>query len=309
MSEPLIDTLLEMLKSPDLAQRRAAIMGLGTVSNPTPSVARGLIDLLLGEDEALVSDAIRALGLVRPVIGEAVREMLDDLRSAEPSRRLRGAWHLAFIGSSQSFESGCPEEVGRLLLESIRDPDPELRRPLCHALGSWGVEPQRALPALSERLEDESSDVRASACSAIGRYTGAAVSLVPTLAARLRDPDPWVRERATRALEEVFDTHRDASNLQIPAVPAEDAEAPPPSPGTSAQGGGSPTVRELLCGLLQDADFGCVLAALQALSRLAPLSAEEIEAIRALKSHADDQVRIQAGSLLRLATRQRPGRS
>jgi HEAT repeat protein len=87
-------------------------------------------------------------------------------------------------------------------VESLRAPDPRLRREAAFKLGNVGPADPAALPALTAALRDRDAAVRREAILALLKCGPEAREAVPTLAElRQHDPDAQVRACAARAVD------------------------------------------------------------------------------------------------------------
>lgn len=93
------------------------------------------------------------------------------------------------------------------LIESLSDPNYQVRLVATYALRKMGGAAEQAVPALTATLSDDVSDVRASAADALGEIGPGAALAVPALIEILRSDDfVHARTSAAKALGKIGDT-------------------------------------------------------------------------------------------------------
>jgi HEAT repeat protein len=109
---------------------------------------------------------VRALGqLDNPVIVEPLRRAA--VEDPEPEVRAAAVWELAEVVDRWRDEGVDPRLV-KALLESSRDPEPQVRRVGAYALGVAGTEP--CLQRLAQLLHDQDREVRYNAATGLARH-------------------------------------------------------------------------------------------------------------------------------------------
>jgi hypothetical protein len=89
------------------------------------------------------------------------------------------------------------------LLQSLQDPDYNVRETAAITLGRYGLKSDEVLPALVTRLQDSFPEVCCAAADALAKFKGKAEVAVPALLNTLQHQNAQVRERAAKALEEI----------------------------------------------------------------------------------------------------------
>ncbi|HVA47205.1 MAG TPA: HEAT repeat domain-containing protein [Pirellulales bacterium] len=74
------------------------------------------------------------------------------------------------------------------LLDTLADPDPDVRAQAAHALARMGQKAEPAVPALIHALDDPNQDVRQGAARALGQIGSGAEEAVPALIKAIKDP-------------------------------------------------------------------------------------------------------------------------
>ena len=171
-----VEALFRLLHDRDAVARRTAAEALGKIGNP--QAAPGLV-VALGDESPIVREAsVRSLGGVGPLdmatrvhIAGLLVDPVQSVRSAA-AQTLRSLdstkeiWPLAMSQLAhadpevrraviQAFESIDSPEVVRALLDSLHDPDPDVRRAAVAVLGESGDSKVGEL--LREQLMTESS--------------------------------------------------------------------------------------------------------------------------------------------------------
>ena len=107
--------------------------------------------------------------------------------------RYRAGLILYYLGSQA--KKALPD-----LVESLQDPDPEVRRISATVLGSFGADAKAAAPGLNANLVDPSPEVRRAALKALASVETDSGAIAPRFAHLLKDPDEGVRTDAAQVL-------------------------------------------------------------------------------------------------------------
>lgn len=180
--------LIDMLKSPDVTERRDTARTLGIMGFDVATPA--LIEALGDSDTKVQLYAAEALGNIGDK--RAVSPLIEKLTYAEPGvkRFILGA--LGKIGDAQALEP-----LARALRE---DPEGDVRASAAYGLGELGD--AAAVDPLVAALGDDYKWVRFEACSALRKLKArGASSALERVAAG--DEDEQVRKAAAKALEEM----------------------------------------------------------------------------------------------------------
>lgn len=217
-------------RCPRVLRQRAGML-LGRIGEPAIAAVAVLARLLDGDDRGWV---LKSLGLfggtASQVVGRLSRELRDESRGLED--RTRVADVLGQIGTGPAIEAlgrellrndpgsaadaakarllrktmlnaiaiAGPKAVGALpaLIRSLENPDTEIRRRACQAIGRLGPRAEPAIDSIFERLAlDEAPEVQDAAAEALGRLGPTAV---PVLLRIVRDAPPDLQWRAARTL-------------------------------------------------------------------------------------------------------------
>jgi HEAT repeat protein len=87
------------------------------------------------------------------------------------------------------------------LVQSLKDPDPNMRYYAAKSLGKYGPEAAAAVPDLVGALKDESALVRSGAAYALGDLGPTAAAAKPALLQAAKDADKDVRTAVAYALK------------------------------------------------------------------------------------------------------------
>jgi HEAT repeat protein len=205
--------MIDQLQNPDKNLRLQATLHLGRPNNTEALPA--LTAQLLREPDAFVCEnitwAIVQIGL------KALAPMLEVLRNANPTGRLRAAHVLSKLNDPQSVDA---------LILALQDEDLDVVQKAAFALGQLGD--ARAIPALTQRLGEQQLDFRETILTSLERFGPSALpllrpllkhehwsvreqtvtvmgfiadsSVIPDLHDSLRDPDWQVRLAGVMAL-------------------------------------------------------------------------------------------------------------
>ena len=279
---PMVDRLVEQLRSDETETRRAAATALGRIGDPR--AVEPLVALLDDDDRELLVVASNALARI------------GDGRAFEPLLRLIGDDDLgvrqAAIGALNSI--GHPQMSARMraLLE---DGDPRIRESAVKIAGYFGyascadalldrcrdtdetvraaalehvafLDDGRSAPVLIAALANETPRARAAAAQALAHAAGA--EALDALRRAAGDPDPWVRYFSVTSLGRLSDR---ASLPRLEQMAAED---------------GAQQVRLAAIGAIGEigvANDGAAVSMLEAISE-APDDELAMAALRALAS-------------------------
>lgn len=171
-----VETLLRLVHDGDVVARRTAAEALGKIGNP--QAVPGLV-VALGDRAPIVREAsVRSLGGVGPLdpvtrvhIAGLLVDPVQSVRSAAAQTlgsldSTKEIWPLAMSQLAhadpevrhaviQAFESIDSPEVVRALVDSLHDPDPQVRRAAVAVLGESGD--SKVAELFREQLKAESS--------------------------------------------------------------------------------------------------------------------------------------------------------
>ncbi len=188
---PAVRELCRALTSPDETLRTAASVALAKIGAPAVPDLRLMLRF---SDPAVVAAAVFALGWAGPPAAEAVPDL--EVLAAGASLPLQLACAAAVVRATGDPARGLP-----LLVRSLSDPDPAIRKQAVEKVGELG---ERAHPALSQLhacLSDPVPEVRAAAALALARVRAPADWALGSLTSLLlNDPAPEVRLNAAIAL-------------------------------------------------------------------------------------------------------------
>jgi HEAT repeat protein len=274
-AEPALSALVSLLEDRDEAVRAAASATVSKLGTLSVAAANTLAEGLASDDtlrRARTAEALGDIGVaaadVAPMLAEAAEDDNDRVRA-------KAVEALGKIGEAAA-DVAVPK-----LVRALKDQDDWVIALAAEALGEMGDSAaDAALPALVRSLAHANPQVRANAAEAIGKLGPAAVGVVAALeTAAVNDADTAVRRAAVEALAAVgrprastLAVVRDALSDPDPAL----REAAVATFG--AWGVVSEVVRQQLVALLEDANDGVKLRALQVLPRLAGEGADVIDA-------------------------------
>jgi HEAT repeat protein len=139
-------------------------------------------------------DALQAIG-VRP---EAAGSILGETIQRHTDKKLRLAALKALQTIGPAAEAAIP-----VLVELLRDRDPEIAKNALAALGPIGSWAIQAIPVLTEALQDESKAMRIRAARFLGELGPEARVALPALRRALQDTDLDVRTNARHTLQTI----------------------------------------------------------------------------------------------------------
>jgi HEAT repeat protein len=188
---PLIDCLKQ-----DFWIQYPAVIALGNIGDP--SAAGHLVGLL--DDEMLRQAVIEALGKIGDI--SVIPVLADILSQNDPAVRNDTIASLVNIQRMVKPDGGCLPSIktalnnGELidhLLNSLQDPDPEIKKNTIIALG-W-LEEERAVGSLLTLIQNyELEEYVVGALVSIGEKA------IPELIKALRNPDPGIRTALIRSI-------------------------------------------------------------------------------------------------------------
>ena len=211
-----------LLNHPNPVVRRAAGKTLTLIGDPT--AVPSLVYALLNDEDTVVKGSV--IGALARTGSASVTALLDIL--ADPihpeSTRGHAAWALAFIGpeaapylenaiKSESIDVRCAavgaiahlaqdrgdERAYQILIETLTDPDPNVRAETASAIGKLAYLP--AIPHLIIALKDTDGEVRRTAVTALGKLGDR--SIIPSLQLALTDESEPVRVLAKLAIDKI----------------------------------------------------------------------------------------------------------
>lgn len=200
-STAAVPTLVEALADPAYHDLREAVSARVTDGGGSRALYAGIG----------LGSLLEALGDARPDVrrtgAEAVREV--SITASEASATLDQAPRDDIFVSrtaraARRAISTSAEDAVPVLLEALKDEDPDVRRAAVQTLGQLGQLGSRdardAVPALLATLKSAPVTVQSEAALALGRIGAEPSAVVPALADALTHPDPAVRFQAARAL-------------------------------------------------------------------------------------------------------------
>jgi HEAT repeat protein len=183
---------------------------------------------LLEEEPPLRGSAIRALGVLGPIAGDAAPALIDVVRDEKARERAYAATVLPKIGadrdlvvpllidllndpsgsvvwaSADMLREHYPEaarSIVPLLAERLKDDAPEVRSRAAHSLHVLGPLAEEAIPEMVDALSDRA--VTGSIALALGRHGSRARRAVPAMVELLRERNAQSETSIVRALGEI----------------------------------------------------------------------------------------------------------
>jgi hypothetical protein len=189
-----VPVLIELLGDKGDAETRLAAAGALEQIGPKARTAVTQLILALQDDNALVREvAIGALGK----IGADPERVVAALRPL-----LKGKERLAVLKALRSFRADAKDAIPELL-ETLKDPDLEVRCDSAEAIGDMGAAGAPGVDGLLGLLRDKEDKARAHACEALGEIGPLARTALPALREALKDPDDEVRKEAVQAIKRI----------------------------------------------------------------------------------------------------------
>jgi HEAT repeat protein len=165
---------------------------LARLGRATPEVVTGLCQLLQDDTPDVQASAALALGKLGPEARAAGEPLLRTLQTGDTSLREQVLRAVALIQ---------PPEAATAFMAGLRDNDAQNRKLASAGLmKAEGDVPAEVLPLLLESLKDPDLQVRSNAAGVLGRVKPLPTGAVPLLAACATIPDDGLRLNVTRAL-------------------------------------------------------------------------------------------------------------
>jgi HEAT repeat protein/lysophospholipase L1-like esterase len=230
----------------------------------------------------------------RPASPQAVRSLLETLRSRDPRIRRAATWALGRAAPSDA--AAVVASLSGLLAD---DPSEAVRAEAAAALGVLGVGARRAVPALLRALGEPRQAVRWSAARTLAQVRPPAAESLPALVAALESDDGYVRGFATWMLGELGAEASAAVPALIEALAQEEGYSR--AGAATALGRMGAAARDAVPALvrgLQDPDGERRWKAARALGKIGPEAAAAVPALAVALSDAHEFVRAQAAKAL-----------
>lgn len=201
----VLDEILVLHSDPDDGVRRSVMQALGTIGR-APRVFEILVGGLKDPVADVRANAIQSMGRLKPPAGkEDLSVFIVAMGSSFPEVKRFAAEEIARLGPD--IEPAMP-----ILLDSMKDPDTQVRFAVYRALGSLGPKAKLAVPAI---LEEATTAVDASGGDSAERFRRAAVALgkigalsqlLPLMRKGLRSSDATLRKECLRSIDELGPT-------------------------------------------------------------------------------------------------------
>jgi HEAT repeat protein len=198
----VLDEVLLVRNDADPAVRKSVI-GVLRAAGRKPRVFEAMVEYLSDPDVGVRAAAIAALRGLKPLPGkDDILVFNTALKSDKADVRRYAAAELDRLGADS-------QPLLPMLLDAMRDPDPEVRKSVYGALGSIGPPAKLAIPVLLEELtaivQNPASDPTAAerfhrAVLVLGQL-GAAGQVTPLLRQGLKSSDAKLRLEALTAVE------------------------------------------------------------------------------------------------------------
>lgn len=194
-SPTVLRGLIDLLKSPSTEVRSNAATALIRLDKYPPAVAKALIDSAIIDR---MEEPLRVIHLIGPD-PRILPALLDRVKNdPEPSETLLAAT----VRCGREREDVALTIAARIDLEKRRGDAESVnnRFRLLSAIWWMGPGATKALPTLLGELDDPQPAIRRAAVAAISQIGAGAKSALPRLELRLNDPDPDVVSEARRAI-------------------------------------------------------------------------------------------------------------
>jgi HEAT repeat protein len=194
-----LPVLIELLqqKSGDAGQaaetRLAAARALTQMGPAARMAVPQLIVALQDEDPLVREVAIGALGN----IGADPEHVVAAFRPL-----LKGKERLAVLKALRAFRAGARDALPELM-ETIQDPDLEVRCDSAEAIGDMGAAGAPGIDGLLGLMKDQEAKARAHACEALGEIGPPARRALAALRDAQKDQDEEVRKEAAQAIKRI----------------------------------------------------------------------------------------------------------
>jgi HEAT repeat protein len=187
----------EALQDEECGLRSCLVEYLGEMGAMAEPVVPTLMGLLKEEDPALRQAAASALLQIdRRLAIRAVVPVLGELKGEESGRAERALLDLGALGPEA--KAAVPA-----LVKVLTGGREGYRQAAAEALGAIGPEANAAVPALRAALEDEKAGVRVAAARALWQVNRQDETAIPVLLGALKDEADWVRKEALKALKDL----------------------------------------------------------------------------------------------------------
>jgi len=141
-----------------------------------------------------VTKALGRMGRMPPF------DVIDALNHENPMIRGEAA---SFLYGPASQDGPLVADIVPPLIESLRDAESSVRVRAAQAIGILGAKAEEAVPGLIKDLRDEESYVRQWSAMALGSIGPKARAAIPALTEALLDDDEFVRDEASQALDSI----------------------------------------------------------------------------------------------------------
>jgi hypothetical protein len=184
--------------SPEKAQSQADIAAYAfSILGPRARPALPALNKIMNDPKAGRTAAGRATYVLANLGEPALPLLLAVLQGTNAPNRPVAA---AYIGTVPALRTNAAAAVPNLIA-CLEDRDPEVRRSAALALGWVSLQPELAVPALSDSAQTTTDAVlRRYLLSALGEFGPKARDATNCVFAALSDPDRAVRKAATNAL-------------------------------------------------------------------------------------------------------------
>jgi HEAT repeat protein len=190
---PVLAELLQDKSSAAAETRLAAARALAQMGPKAKPAVPQLIAALQDEDAMVREVAIGALGN----IGADPEHVVAAFRPL-----LKGKERLAVLKALRAFRAGAKDAIPELL-ETIKDPDLEVRCDSAEALGDMGAAGAPGIDGLLGLMKDQEAKARAHACEALGEIGPPARRALAALRDAQKDQDEEVRKEAAQAIKRI----------------------------------------------------------------------------------------------------------